>query len=231
MTNTAASGQTRNDPTIVRVEEVGRSTISVTDDTHAQVGPIAASELNGETVTFDVIVDSGYDATVKVNNSTIEPDGDGHYSFVVKGNMSVAVTAAESGTVETWYDATMAKGNTYSYDDTTINSQTTIKMGKSGNGGNMTITVASGATALRFYAVAWNGKGGSSYPVTFSGATVTPSSFNPVACSSVSGTAKAFTIDDVEPYFVEVTLSNITAETAITLTSTERVLVFGAQYK
>lgn len=95
-TNTAASGQTRTDPTMVRIEEVGRSTISVTDDTHAQVGQIAATELNGETVSFSVIVDDGYSATVKVNGTTITPTDD-VYSFVVEGDMSVVVTATEEG--------------------------------------------------------------------------------------------------------------------------------------
>lgn len=97
-TNTAAQGETRTDPTMVRIEEVGRSTISVTDDTHAQVGQIAATELNGEEVTFTISVDDGYVATVKVNGTTVTAT-EGVYSFVVEGDMSVVLTTTESGHV------------------------------------------------------------------------------------------------------------------------------------
>ena len=158
--------------------------------------------------------------TVKATFAGVESD-----PFVI--NVTVSQDAPPA---PTFYDATMAKGDTNSYDDVTINGNAAIKMGKSNYGGNMTITVPAGSVALKFYAVAWNGKGGSNFPVTITGATVSPGSFDPIANSSVSGSGKAFTLDNVDQYLVEVTLSNITQSTTLTLTSTERVIVWGAQY-
>ncbi len=140
------------------------------------------------------------------------------------------VNVTVSSDAPTYVDATMAKGSTNSYDDVTINSQSSIKMGSSKAAGNMTITVGAGATKLKFYCVAWKGEGGASCPVTFSGATVTPNSFNPVANDVISGSTKAFTLENVETYLIEVTLSGITSETSITLTTTKRAIVWGAQY-
>jgi hypothetical protein len=228
-TNTAASGETRNDPTIVRVEEVGTSTISVTDDAHAQVGAIAASGLNGQEVSFNVIVDSGYVATVKVNNKAVTPT-DGVYSFVIEGDMSVVVSASEEGAVETWTDATMAKG-TDAYDDATVNGKAAIKIGTSKKGGSMTITVASGATKLRLYACAWNGVSGLSLGIT--GATTDPSSIALTADSGLSNNSPFTLAGDEETYLFEINLSGITSETTLTFTTSvaKRCAVWGAQYK
>ena len=57
-------------------------------------------------------------------------------------------------------DATIAKGETNSYDDVTINGQVAVKMGKSSAGGDMTVTVGAGAKVLTLHAVAWNKEGG-----------------------------------------------------------------------
>ena len=147
-------------------------------------------------------------------------------SVSVTGNISLYAI----WTKVDWHDATIAKGDTNSYDDNTINGKFSIKMGKSGNSGNMTITVGAGANTLKFYAAAWKDKGGSSYPVTITGATVSPSSFNPVADSSLTGTGSAWTIADESLHLVTVSLSGIETEKTLTLTSTERVFVWGAQY-
>ncbi len=175
---------------------------------------------------------SSDESIATVTGGVVTPVAEGTVTITATaGSVSATkeITVTPAGAV--WHDATMVKGNTNSYDDCTINGERSIKMGKSNNSGNMTITVPAGTTKLRFYAVAWNGKGGSSYPVSLTGATATPSSFNPVANSNIAGQGKAFTIENVEDYFVTVELSGITDETTITFTSTERVLVWGAQYQ
>ena len=126
--------------------------------------------------------------------------------------------------------ATMAKGTTNSYDNNTINSKFAIKMGKSGAGGDMTITVGAGATSLTFKAAGWKGE---SAPVSIAapeGVTVDPAEFTVKACDALSGSGSAWTIENEDDYLVEIALTNVKAETKFTLTSTKRAFVWDAEY-
>lgn len=127
-------------------------------------------------------------------------------------------------------EATMAKGTTNSYDNNTINGKFSIKMGKSGAGGNMTITVGEGATSLKFKAAAWKGE---SAPVTItapSGVTLDPAEITVKACDALSGTGSAWTIENEDNYLCEIILAGVKAETTLTLTSTKRAFVWDAEY-
>lgn len=164
----------------------------------------------------------------------------GQITGVAEGTITVTVTSSlgdysaevtitvTAGAV--WNDATMTKG-TDAYDDATVNGKAAIKIGTSKKGGDMTITVPAGATKLRFYAAAWNGVTGLS--LNFSGATTSVASVALTADSGISNNSP-FTLNGEEADFLfEVELSDITAATVITLTTSiaKRCCVWGAQYQ
>ena len=212
----------------VVVSGTATKTEYVAGETYNHNGLVATANFdNGGAVDVSTLANWSINpATASATDTSISVTAE--YKNTPSAAFVVSVTV--SSDAPTYVDATMAKGSTNSYDDVTINSQATIKMGTSKAAGNMTITVGTGATKLKFYCVAWKGEGGASCPVTFSGATVTPNSFNPVANDVISGSGKAFTLENVETYLIEVALSGITSETSITLTTTKRAIVWGAQY-
>ena len=129
-------------------------------------------------------------------------------------------------------DAVIAKGTTSSYDDVTVNSKKAIKMGKSGAGGNMTITVGAGATSLSFYAAAWNNEDAQKVTITApEGVTVTPAEITVSANANLAGNGKSFTVTPEADYAFTVTLSGATEETVLTLASEKRAFVWGATYE
>ena len=129
-------------------------------------------------------------------------------------------------------DAVIAKGTTNSYDDVTVNSKKAIKMGKSGAGGNMTITVGAGATSLSFYAAAWNNEDAQKVTITApEGVTVTPAEITVSANAGLAGSGKSFTVTPEADYAFTVTLSGATAETVLTLASEKRAFVWSATYE
>ena len=129
-------------------------------------------------------------------------------------------------------DAVIAKGTTNSYDDVTVNSKNAIKMGKSGAGGNMTITVGAGATSLSFYAAAWNNEDAQKVTITApEGVTVTPAEITVSANANLAGNGKSFTVTPEADYAFTVTLSGATEETVLTLASEKRAFVWGATYE
>lgn len=126
-------------------------------------------------------------------------------------------------------DATMTAGTNGS--TAKVNDKDAIKVGTSNKGGDMTITVPTGATSLEFYAAAWNGVSGLSLNIT-PAANVSPTSVSLTADSGISGSGP-FTLSGTESsYKFTIALSNITAETTLTLTSSiaKRFVVWGATY-
>lgn len=131
----------------------------------------------------------------------------------------------------TWAEnATMTAGTT-GYASQTVNGKDAIKVGTSQKGGDMTITVPAGATTLEFYAAAWSGVSGLSLNIT-PAANVGTTSVALTADSGISGNSP-FTLSGSESdYKFTISLSNITAETKIKLTSSiaKRFVVWGATY-
>jgi hypothetical protein len=125
-------------------------------------------------------------------------------------------------------EVVMAKGET-AYDDNTVNGQFAIKVGTSSKSGNMTITVPAGATELSFYAVAWKGAPGT-ISVSANGATISPEELTLEANDAISGSGKAFTIDDVDSYLYKISLPGAESSLVITLASgtAKRFVVWGA---
>ena len=130
-------------------------------------------------------------------------------------------------------DATIAKGTTNSYDGWTINDKTAIKMGKSGAGGDMKITVGANAAKLKIHAVAWKGKGSQTVTITPpTGVTATPATFTPKANDAISGTATSFSVTPEADYEVEFMLTGVGSDGAeLKLASTERTIVWEATYE
>lgn len=131
---------------------------------------------------------------------------------------------------QTWgADATMTAGTNGSA--CKVNNKDGIKVGTSKAGGDMSITVGSGATKLTLYAAAWKGVSGLSLTIT--GATVNPESIILVADDGISNNSP-FTLSGTESNFkYEISLSNVTTEKTIKFTSstTKRFVIWGATYE
>ena len=109
-----------------------------------------------------------------------------------------------------------------------VNNQDGIKLGTSSKGGDMTITVPANTTKLILHAAAWKGVTGLS--LNISNATASPSSLSLTADEGISNNSP-FTLSGDESNFVfEITLSDITTETAIKFatSTTKRCVIWGA---
>lgn len=124
-------------------------------------------------------------------------------------------------------EVTMTAGTNGS--ECTVNGINGIKVGTSKKGGNMTITVPAGATSLQLYAAAWNGVDGLSINITPE-SNVNPTSISLTADAGIANNSPFTLKGDEESFKHEVTLSNITSETVLTLTSSmdKRFVVWGA---
>ena len=124
--------------------------------------------------------------------------------------------------------ATMTAGTNGSL--ATVNGKDAIKVGTSKKGGDMTITVGTGAVKLSFYAAAWNKVTGLSLNLT--GATAGTKTFPLTADSGIANNSP-FTLSGQESsYYFETTLSGITSNTNITLTTStaKRFVIWDASY-
>lgn len=101
-----------------------------------------------------------------------------------------------------------------------------MKAGTAKKAGSIKITVPANSTNLHIHAIAWKGENGAT--VTITGATCVPASLTLANNSGISQSSP-FTIsgDMLDDYYFNVALTNITAETELTLTSTKRFVVFG----
>ena len=140
----------------------------------------------------------------------------------------VLLTTLTLGVGNAWgAEVTMTAGTNGSA--CTVNGINGIKVGTSKAGGDMTITVPKGATSLQLYAAAWKGVNGLSINITPE-SNVNPTSISLTADKGINANSP-FTLDgDTASFKHEVTLSNITSETTLTLKSStaERFVVWGA---
>ena len=109
----------------------------------------------------------------------------------------------------------------------TVNGEEAIKVGTSSKGGDMSVTVPAGTTKLHIHAAAWNGVTGLS--LNISGATVSPTSIALSADSGISNSSPFTLNGNPEDFYFVLELSNITADTEITFTSSiaKRFVVWG----
>lgn len=111
-----------------------------------------------------------------------------------------------------------------------VNNKDAIKVGTSSKGGNMKITVGTGAVKLSFYAAAWNLVTGLSINLT--GATAGTTSFALTANTGIANNSPFTLSGDESSYYFETTLSGITSSTDITLTTSvaKRFVIWSASY-
>ena len=108
----------------------------------------------------------------------------------------------------------------------TVNDKAALKAGTSKLAGEVVITVPANTSKLHLHAIAWNGE---NVVLGITGATATPSSLTLTANESISGSSSAYLLSAIEPYYFEVALSGITADTDITFTATsgKRFVIWG----
>ena len=151
-------------------------------------------------------------------NDDYKPATDVSYTVQVKP-ASVDYTTLQTSNV------TLTAGTNGS--TATVNTYDAIKVGTSSKGGDMTVTVPAGTTKLHVHAAAW--KGVTDLSLNISGATCSPASIDLTADDGISNNSPFTLSGNPEDFYFELTLSNITAETTITFTSstTKRFVVWG----
>lgn len=135
--------------------------------------------------------------------------------------------------------ATMTAGTNGSTAVVTVggNDNDAIKVGSSSKGGDLSITIPSGATNLRFYAAAWKGVTGLSLNISKTsgpeGASISAASVNLTADDGMTSNSP-FTLSGNESDFCfNLTLSGITSEAVykFTTSTTKRFVMWSAQTK
>lgn len=101
-----------------------------------------------------------------------------------------------------------------------------MKAGTAKKAGTIKITVPANATNLHIHAIAWKGANNSTVNIT--GATCTPAALTLAANNGITGNSP-FTISGemLDDYYFNVKLTDITAETELTLSCDVRFVVFG----
>ena len=141
----------------------------------------------------------------------------------VYGYIDITVTAKPQ---QTEFDADMTAGSGSMV--CTVDGSDGIKVGTSKASGTMTISVGAGATKLSFYAAGWAGTGTT---LSLSGATLGDSSIEILGDTGISGSGSVYTLNGTESdYYCETTLSNVTSDTDITVTSSKRFALWNAKY-
>ena len=115
----------------------------------------------------------------------------------------------------------------------TVNSLAAVKVGKSSEDGDMTITVPAKAAKLHFFALAWNNAAGTIGLTAPTGVTLDLAEVTLVADAGIAGSSTDYVLNGEVPAYFTVNLTGVTAETAITLASgtARRFVVWGATYE
>lgn len=232
------NGYNDGSSTVVAVTGVSVTpdTVSVAEGSTAQLtATISPSNATNQGITWTsdsanaTVDNSGVVTGVSAGTATITATtSDGGFT----DTCTVTITESQGGgggeETPTTGNATMAAGTNGS--SCTVNDTDGIKVGTSKSGGDMTITVPAGTTSLSFYAAAWKGVTGLS--INISGATVSPASVSLTADDGISNGSPFTLTGSEEDYLFTITLSNITEETTLTLTSSsaKRFVVWGAKY-
>ena len=113
-----------------------------------------------------------------------------------------------------------------------INGDSAIKAGTSSKNGDMFITLPANVNELTFYIAAWN-KGAGNVIVTDTATTDTIAVLDVLACSTIQGTDKNFTIDNVEPYLDTLQLTPQDSELVLKIESgtAKRFVIWKPEYK
>ena len=230
-TNSTIFGQlniTVNAIPVTAISVTGDSA-SVEEDSQLQLtASVTPNNATNPTVTWS----SNHESIATVNTY-------GLVTGVSEGQARITATAVDGSAVYGYIDITVtAKPQQSDYDaelsagsnsmTCTVDGSEGVKVGTSKASGSMTFTVGAGATRISFYAAGWNGAATS---LTLSGADVANSSIEVQGDSGISGAGSSYTLSGTEnDYYCETTLSNITEETDITITSAKRFALWKAKY-
>ena len=135
------------------------------------------------------------------------------YSTTYTSNVTLSTTGGTKATAST---ASISSTN-YS----------AMKLGSSGNSGNFKISIPSGTTKLYLHALGWNGQS-NTLTLTTSVGSISPSDARSLTANSgVSGSGSTYTLSNITGDYFEYTLSSVNAAATITVTCSERCLVWG----
>ena len=221
---------------------LNKSELNLTVDGYENLtATVLPSNAPNKNVTWSVI-NANPSGCVTVNNGVVSAVAAGTATVKVVSNAdntkyatcAVTVTASGGGGgSSSEYEDVSIVGGTDCY-NCTVNNVAGQKIGK--NGGEVTITVPSGATELVVYAAAWSDSNGISLDITTdnAGVSVSPSSITLTSNSGISNNTP-FTLSNAsaDDFKFTITLTGVSESTVITLTKTttgKRCVVWGAQY-
>ena len=139
------------------------------------------------------------------------------------------ITVEESGSSEIVWTKTSFSEGSGTIEQCTVNSHSGYKLGGKSAGASVTIEVPSGTTALKFYAAGWNGSSNTT-TLTITGATCSQSPVALTADSGISNSTPFTTSGDNETFLIQLSLSNISSSTTITIASNKRCCVWNDVY-
>lgn len=113
----------------------------------------------------------------------------------------------------------------------TVNGIAGIKVGTSKKGGSLSITIPANTTDLTFYCAAWKGGNNTSVTVTTSPAITFSSPITLAADDGISNNSPFTLSGDDADFKFDYSLSNVSAQTVITLSANSRFVAWDAQYK
>ena len=96
-----------------------------------------------------------------------------------------------------------------------------VQLGASGKSGEITFKIPAGTKRLCLHVVGWNGEGGKTHTISTSVGKISSSSFTTTADTGAKGNNSSFTLSKTDysgkEYYFEFTLTNVTAESTITI--------------
>ena len=236
----------------IKVESTTNSSVYDTLDITVNAIPVTAISVTGASATVEEESTLQLTASVTPNNATNQTvtwssnhtsiatvNTNGLVTGVSEGEARITATANDGSAVYGYIDITVtAKPQQTEFDADmtagsgsmacTVDGNDGVKVGTSKASGTMTITVGAGATKLSFYAAGWAGTGTT---LSLSGATLGDSSIEILGDTGISGSGSVYTLDGTESdYYCETTLSNVTSDTDITVTSSKRFALWNAKY-
>lgn len=138
----------------------------------------------------------------------------------------VAVTVSQSakGAVVADYSAVYTSNLKFNADKKVKigeNEYDAVQLGASGKSGKITFKIPAGTKRLCLHVVGWNGEGGKTHTISTSVGKISSSSITTTADTGAKGNNSPFTLSKTDysgkEYYFEFTLTNVTAESTITI--------------
>ena len=209
---------------LVEQDEAFEKVVTINVEASNLSAPIAFSTESQKLtfVTTGTLPATGGELQVKINAN----HGDELNETVLLSSGELSATVIISGKVwEKYYtpgseDVKFEAGEKAQGGDSTfVNGQKAVKVGTGSAAGTAIITIPAGATKLYFLAAAWSGKP-CTLTLSASGITFSPESVDLTADAGIANNSPFFTKNgNLKQYLVELELSNVTADTKMTVTA------------